>query len=96
MYRINIRTLLAVVAMTAALTIMTSSVIAGEVFAANGPSSNANFVGQTVGKNGITPNQRYMSTCTQTQSAQQCAINPISGNGAFTSTAAQGGILKKR
>jgi hypothetical protein len=82
----NIRTLLAIVATIAALTIMTSYVIAGQTFAV---PTGANYVGQVVNNNGLAPNHAHMRNCMQAQTAKSCATDPIDGNGPYTSNLAQ-------
>ena len=46
--------------------------------------SNANGVAQNVNNNGISPHQRYMEMCKESQTAQSCATDSFSSNGAFT------------
>ncbi len=56
---------------------------------ASAVSDNANPVAQTVSRDGTSPNQAYMQSCKQYQSASDCATDPYVGNGPFTSDLAK-------
>ena len=61
----------------------------GLIHHASAVSEKANLVGQTISKNGISPNQLYMQECKQVFSANECATNPIVGSGPYTSKLAK-------
>ena len=56
---------------------------------ANAVSENANAVAQVISKEGSSPNQAYQTSCKETSPANECATNPVFGNGPFTSNIAK-------
>ena len=70
----------------AIIAIITTAVLSvGFVQNATAASDNANEVGQTVSKDGTSPNQAHMQSCKQSSTASDCARDPIDGNGPYTS-----------
>ena len=86
----TIQMLLTILATIATLTIVTSSIVAGEALAANGPPSNANPVGSAVSKNGADSLQRVQKECITLFPANQCGTGQgdLAGPGEFASSLA--------
>ena len=55
---------------------------------ASAVSDNANPVGQTVSKDGISGNQNFMQSCKESYSTKDCANGFSASNGEFTSNLA--------
>jgi hypothetical protein len=80
-------TIFALVSIMAALGITTAAIGTGVVYQqANAETSdNANQVAKEISRHGTSPNQDYQTTCKETSSASNCATEPLTGNGPYTS-----------